>query len=255
MARVTGRLPATRWPRPKPPKDPLLHYLELHEILRTELDRADLEHLALIGPNSANLFQRHIQMFEDKGFAPRMVKAFGELDAHVWRLRFDYYPASKRWPGYGITEGIERYLKPTLAAARRMGKRLSVTEAGAMYFNEHPCTSRTMRHDAFLTMAEGIVRCINEGVAGAMVWSFTSSGRIDGQWGWIGTRDQDFERVPNLYNGFACLMRNALREDRVGLAENAKRIMPMNATLIARVFFVLITVIAPVAPRKKEKKR
>lgn len=192
---------------PKPPKDPLLHYLELHEILRSELDRAGLEHLALIGPNSANLFQRHIQMFEDKGLGPRMAKAFGELDVHVWRLRFDYYPASKRWPGYGMTEGIERYLKPTLAAARRMGKRLSVTEAGAMYFNEHPCTSRTTRHDAFLTMAEGMVRCVNEGVAGAMVWSFTSSGRIDGQWGWIGNRSRQFARVPNLFNGFACLMR------------------------------------------------
>ena len=199
---------------PKPPKDPLIHYLELHEILRAKLDRLGLERLALIGPNSANLFQRHIQMFEDQGLGPRVAKAFGELDVHVWRLRFDYYPASKRWPGYGITEGIERYLKPTLAAARRMGKRLSVTEAGAMYFNEHPCTSRTTRHDAFLTMAEGIVRCVNEGVAGAMVWSFTSSGRIDGQWGWIGTRDRGFERVPNLYNGFACLMRH----QRIGAA-------------------------------------
>lgn len=193
---------------PKPPKDPLVHYLELHESLRTELDRAGLEHLALIGPNSANLFQRHIEMFADNGLGPRMAKVFGELDVHVWRLRFDYYPASKRWPGYGMTEGVERYLKPTLAAARRIGKRLSVTEAGAMYFNECPCTSRTTRHDAFLTMAEGMVRCVNEGVAGVMVWSFTSSGRIDGQWGWIGTRDRGFERVPNLYNGFACLMRH-----------------------------------------------
>jgi hypothetical protein len=56
-------------------------------------------------------------------------------------------------------------------------------------------------------MAEQIVRAINEGVSGAMVWSYTNSGRIDGQWGWIGTQDRRFEIVPNLMNGFAVLMR------------------------------------------------
>lgn len=193
---------------PKPPKDPLLHYLELHEILRTALDKAGLKTLGLIGPNSANLFQRHLEMFEDKGLGPRLTKAFAELDVHSWRLRFDYYPPSKRWPGYGVTEGIERYLKPTLAAARRLGKGLSITEAGAMYFNGHPCSSRTTQHDAFLTMAEGVVRAVNEGITGAMIWAYTCSGKIDGQWGWIGTRERKFDPVPNLYNGFKCLMRH-----------------------------------------------
>ncbi len=191
---------------PPPPKDPLLHYLELHEILRRKLDHAGIENLSLIGPNSANMFQRHIEMFEDKGLGPRMAKAFGELDVHVWRTRFDYYPFSKRWPGYGMTEGIERYLKPTLAAARRLGRKLSITEAGSMYFNENPSSSRTTRHDAFLTTAEAIIRCLNEGVSGAMVWAFTNSGRIDGQWGFVGTRERKFERVPNIFNGYKCLM-------------------------------------------------
>ncbi|MDD5708258.1 MAG: hypothetical protein PHR35_20260, partial [Kiritimatiellae bacterium] len=190
-----------------PPKDPLLHYVELYEHLRVGLDRAGVDQVGLIGPNSANMFERHIEMFEDKGLGPRVAKAFGELDVHGWRMRFDYYPPSRRWPGFGITEGIERYLKPTLAAARRLGKRLSLTEAGAMYFNERRDTSRNTQQDSFLTVAETLVRSLNEGVAGAMVWSFNNSGRIDGQWGWVGTRARGFARVPHLFNGYTCLMK------------------------------------------------
>jgi hypothetical protein len=192
---------------PPPGREPLDYYVDLHERLRAALDRIGLQRLGLIGPNSANLFQRHIEMFEDKGLGPRVTRAFAELDCHQWRLRFDYYPPSKRWPGYTVTEGIERYLEPTLAAARRLGKPLSLTEAGAMYFNENPCTARVAQHDAFLVMAEGLVRSINAGVAGAMIWSFTSAGRTDGQWGWIGPRQAGFAPVPNLLNGFTALMR------------------------------------------------
>lgn len=188
-------------------RDPLEYYLELHEILRAELDAAGLTDLGLIGPNTANMFQRHIEMFEDKGLAARVARTFADLDCHMWRMRFDYYPPSKRWPGYPMTEGIERYLKPIVAAAGRMGKRLSLTETGAMYFNEHRCTPRMTQHDAFLTIAEEIVRAVNVGVAGAMVWSFANSGRVDGQWGWVGTRDRAFAPVPNLLNGYAVLMR------------------------------------------------
>ncbi len=199
---------------PPPGCDPLAYYLELHEMLRAELDAAGLEGIGLIGPNTANLFQRHIEMFEDKGLAPRVMRTFAELDCHLWRTRFDYYPASKRWPGYPMTEGIERYLKPTLAAAQRLGKRLSLTEMGSMYFNEDPRSSRTTEHDAFLTVAEAIVRAVNAGVAGAMVWSFTNSGRIDGQWGWVGTRARSFAPVPNLLHGYTVLMKH----QRVGAA-------------------------------------
>jgi hypothetical protein len=199
---------------PPPGRDPIEYYLELHEILRAELDAAGLTDVGLIGPNSADMFQRLIEMFEDKGLAERVARTFAELDVHQWRLRFDYYPASKRWPGYPMSEGIARYLQPTLAAARRMGKRLSLTETGAMYFNEHPCTSRNTQHDAFLAVAEGIVRSVNAGVAGAMVWAFTNSGRIDGQWGWVGTRARRFEPVPNLLNGYTVLMKH----QRVGAA-------------------------------------
>ena len=191
---------------PPPPHDALEYYLDLHEKLRLALDRAKVP-VGLIGPNTANMFQRLIELYEDRGLAPRMQKAFAELDVHMWRLRFDYYPPTRRWPGYTITEGIERYLKPTLAAAARMGKTLSLTEVGSMYFNDFPSTARNTRHDAFLVMAEEIIRAVNAGVTGAMVWAFTNSGRIDGQWGWIGNRAKKFAPVPNLLNGFATLMR------------------------------------------------
>ncbi len=188
-------------------REPLEYYLDLHERLRASLDRAGFAELGLIGPNSANMFQRHIEMFEDLGLAQRVSRVFAELDCHQWRLRFDYYPPSKRWPGYTMREGMERYLEPTLAAARRLGKLLSLTEVGAMYFNEDPRTARVTRHDAFLVMAEGAVRSINAGVAGLMIWSFTSGGQVDGQWGWVGTRAEGFAPVPNLLNGFTVLMR------------------------------------------------
>ncbi|MCF7855362.1 MAG: hypothetical protein K9N51_11240 [Candidatus Pacebacteria bacterium] len=189
-------------------QDPLRYYLEIHEILRAALDAASLNDIGLIGPNTANLFQRHIEMFEDKGLAERVKNTFTELDCHMWRMRFDYYPPSKRWPGYPMTEGIERYLKPTLAASRRLGKRLSLTETGAMYFNESPTTDRTTRHDAFLVSAEEIVRAINVGVSGALVWSFVNSGCVDGQWGWVGTRERGFAPVDNLLNGYTVLMKH-----------------------------------------------
>jgi len=57
-------------------------------------------------------------------------------------------------------------------------------------------------------MAEQIVRAVNEGIAGALIWSYTSSGRIDGQWGWLKTRAEKFSEVPNLLNGFTALMRH-----------------------------------------------
>lgn len=189
-------------------QNPLEYYLDLHERLRTALDQAGYSDIGLIGPDTANLFQRHIEMFEDKGLSSRVAHTFSELDCHLWRMRFDYYPPSKRWPGYPISEGISRYLEPTIAAAKRMGKTLSLTETGAMYFNEDPRTDRVTQHDAFLTMAEATVRSVNAGVAGVMFWAFTNSGRIDGQWGWIGTRETDFMPVPNLHNGFAVLLRH-----------------------------------------------
>jgi len=129
---------------PPPPQDPLTCYLELHECLRAAMDQSGdaVENIRLIGPDSANMFQRHIEMYEDKGLSERMQATFGELDCHIWRMRFDYYPPSKRWPGYTMSEGITRYLRPTLAASKRMGKLLSLTEAGAMYFNDDPCTAR-----------------------------------------------------------------------------------------------------------------
>ena len=188
-------------------QDPLEYYVALHEYLREAMDAAGMRDVGLIGPNSANLFQRHIEMFEDKGLAPRVMRTFAELDVHMWRMRYDYYPPSKRWPGYTLSEGIDRYLRPTLAAARRLGKTLSLTETGAMYFNENPRSSRVTQHDAFLLMAEQIVRSLNEGIAGAMVWAFTNSGHVDGRWGWIGTRDERFAPVPHLLHGFATLMR------------------------------------------------
>lgn len=188
-------------------RDPLEYYLDLHERLRQAMDRAGMTKVGLIGPDSANLFQRHIEMYEDKGLDERVGRAFAELDCHLWRTRFDYYPASKRWPGYPMTEGIERYLKPTLAAARRLGKLLSLTEVGTMYCNDHKLTARTTLHDAFLMTAESAVRSINEGVAGVMFWSYTNSGHADGQWGWIGTRESGGAPVPHLFNGFTALLR------------------------------------------------
>ncbi len=192
---------------PATERDPLQYYVHLHERLRAGMDAAGLREIGLIGPNTANLFQRHIEMLEDQGLTERVRKAFGELDAHMWRMRYDYHPPSKRWPGYTLSEGIERYLRPTLSAAKRMGMRLSLTEAGAMYFNESPATERVTQHDAVLLMIEQLVRAINEGISGAMVWSFLSAGKTDGQWGWLGSRRQGFAPVPHLYHGFSTLMR------------------------------------------------
>ncbi len=53
-------------------REPLEYYLELHEYLREAMDAAGMNAVGLIGPNSANLFQRHIEMFEDQGLAPRV---------------------------------------------------------------------------------------------------------------------------------------------------------------------------------------
>ncbi|MCC6580937.1 MAG: hypothetical protein IT440_10890 [Phycisphaeraceae bacterium] len=189
------------------PAQAVSHYVELHEICRAAMIREGMAHVGLIGPNTANMFQRMIELMEDQGLSSRVAQAFTELDGHMWRMRLDHYPPSRRWPGYTMTEGVERYLKPTLAAARRMGKTYSLTESGSMYFNDHPRTSRNTRHDCLITMAEQTIRALNEGIAGAMIWSFTNSGRIDGQWGWIGTRQQGFKPVLSLLNGFAVLMR------------------------------------------------
>ena len=192
---------------PPPGRDPLDYYVALHEMLREAMDAAGMSAVGLIGPNSANLFQRHIEMFEDHDLAPRVMRAFAELDVHMWRMRYDYYPPSKRWPGYTLSEGIERYLKPTVAGRAANGENPSLTETGAMYFNNHPQSSRVAQHDAVLLLLEQLVRALNEGIAGAMVWSFTNSGHVDGRWGWIGTRDEHFAPSPHLLHGFATMMR------------------------------------------------
>jgi hypothetical protein len=101
------------------------------------------------------------------------------------------------------------------------GKPLFLSQVGTAYYGG-PRGDRfgPSTHEAFLTEAELIVRCIGAGAAAFSRYCFLNPGDIDGVWQLIDTADGSYRRRENAFYGYANLCRY-VRPHSVALAVSA----------------------------------
>jgi hypothetical protein len=162
------------------------HYVDMYRQLRAALDRAGVarERLGLVGGDTYT----HRFLF----LPEQMVRGI-DLDAfvdaysvHFYSLRLDALP-----PGEGSwTRPIGDLMEDTARQARycrERGKRLLAAEIGTFYYGwRMNDPAGVASADATLTVAEGVVRGMNAGLAAFGFWSFMNPNDIDGWFGVVG---------------------------------------------------------------------
>jgi hypothetical protein len=162
------------------------HYVDMYRQMRLALDRAGVprERLGLVGGDTYT----HRTLFLPEQMA-RGIDLDPFVDAysiHFYSLRLDALPPSEgSW-----TSPIGDLMSLTarqVAYCRERGKRLLAAEMGTFYYGwrlNDPAGVASA--DATLTVAEGVVRGTNAGLAAFGFWSFMNPNDIDGWFGIVG---------------------------------------------------------------------
>jgi len=182
----------------------------MYRAMRLALDRAGVprERVGLVGGDTYT----HRTLFLPEQMA-RGIDLDPFVDAysiHFYSLRFDgLAPSEGSW-----TSPIGDLMSLTARQVdycRERGKRLLAAEIGTFYYGwrlNDPAGPATA--DATLTVAEGVVRGMNVGLAAFGFWSFMNPNDIDGWFGIVGLDAQKkLTRTPHPWGVYGLLSRHA----------------------------------------------
>jgi hypothetical protein len=186
------------------------HYVDMYRAMRLALDRAGVprERIGLVGGDT----YRHRTLFLPE-FAARGIDLDPFVDAysvHFYSLRFDSLPPSEGSSTSPIGDLMSLTARQ-VAYCRERGKRLLAPEIGTFYYGwrlNDPAGPATP--DATLTVAEGVVRGMNAGLAAFGFWSFMNPNDIDGWFGIVGLdAEKKLTRTPHPWGVYGLLSRHA----------------------------------------------
>ncbi len=117
---------------------------------------------------------------------------------HFYSLRFDTLPPSEGSWTRPIGDLMEPDTARQVGYCRERGKRLLAAEMGTFYYGwRMNDPAGVASADATLTVAEGIVRALNVGLAAFGFWSFMNPNDIDGWFGIVGLDERKkLKRMP-----------------------------------------------------------
>lgn len=201
---------------PEDGPDVYRHYVDMYRQMRLALDRAGVprERLGLVGGDTYT----HRVLFLPEQMA-RGIDLDPFVDAysiHFYSLRFDTLPPSEgSW-----TSPIGDLMSLTgrqVDYCRERGKRLLAAEMGTFYYGwRMNDPAGVASPDATLTVAEGVVRGMNVGLAAFGFWSFMNPNDIDGWFGVVGLDERKkLKRMPHPWGIYGLLSRHARPGSRV----------------------------------------
>ena len=162
------------------------HYVDMYRQLRAALDRAGVprERVGLVGGDTYT--HRFLFLPEQMARGIDLDPFVDAYSIHFYSLRFDSLP-----PGEGSwTRPIGDLMEDTarqVRYCRERKKRLIAAEMGTFYYGwRMNDPAGVASADATLTVAEGVVRGMNAGLAGFGFWSFMNPNDIDGWFGIVG---------------------------------------------------------------------
>jgi hypothetical protein len=189
--------------------DVFRHYVDLYREMRRALDDAGLGEIGLIGIDKDLPFDFPVFEYISRGIdIDPFVAAYS---IHSYRGRFDY-DGENPWARDTdpLRTLVDRWTRRLVEYAEGRGKYLLALEVGVFQYGArtgNPAGPATA--EGTLLTAETILRMINAGVRGALVWALTNPNTIDGHWRLIDVRNRRVERAPHPYSTYGMLMRYA----------------------------------------------
>jgi len=189
--------------------DVFRHYVELYAEMRCALDEAGLSQIGLIGIDKDLPFDFPVFEYMSRGID--IDPYIAAYSIHSYRGRFDYDGENAIAPDTDpLRTLVDRWVRRLVRYAEERSKYLLALEVGVFQYGAragNPAGPATP--EGTLLTAETIVRMINVGVRGALVWTLTNPNDIDGWWRLIGVSDGRVERAPHPYSTYGMLMRYA----------------------------------------------
>jgi|GEM_PF-3258875 len=203
------------WDMPPDGPDTFAHYVEMYREMRNALDAADVPRTR-IGLVGLDLTFFYVNRQIDALINHERIDPF--LDAysiHFYQLCFDHesyvvkhLPHTKEeekekgfWGPMGWLIDHEARRLADYCAMRR--KPLFSPEIGTFYYGWRNNPTGAASYPALLTVAEGIVRCLNVGIGSFGFWSLLNPNTIDGHWRTLGVKGGkvSYEKIPALVRG------------------------------------------------------
>lgn len=193
------------------------HYVDMYKEMRTALDAIGLteDKMGLVGIDKDMPFDFPIFEYMARGIDINPYVA--NYSIHSYRSRFDHAPESADCPGSDpLNTLVDKWIKRIVDYTHARGKYLLACEVGAFYYGQRtgdeagPATP-----EGTLLTIETIIRMINVGVRGALIWSPMNPNDIDGWWRMFDVKDGKVSHELHSYPAYAILMRAAQKDSNV----------------------------------------
>ena len=206
------------------------HYVDMYAEMRQALDAVGLSRdiVGLVGVDKD--LPLDWPSFE---YLARGIDIDPYVDAyafHSYRHRFDWSMESPACPDSDpLATLADRWIKRLASQLGRCGKPLVAAEIGTFHYGwrlgdpNGPATP-----EACILTAEAIIRMLNAGAAGAMVWSLINPDNIDGAWSML--RVEDALVLPSKHTAatYGMLMRHVPRGSKIHRLVPAVREYPQH---------------------------
>jgi hypothetical protein len=184
----------------------MAHYVDMYRNMRSALDEAGIsrERIGLVGIDNVDYdyFKRALDLLEAGVDLDPYVDAYS---IHYYTLRFDYL--QKGTPNSLIMDQLTAQLADY---AHKRNKPLYSGEIGTFHYGKHdgdPAGAASC--DACLTVAEGVIRGMNQGVGAFAFWCLMNPNTVDGWWSIFQVKEGHLLRSMYPYHIYGLLTRYA----------------------------------------------
>jgi hypothetical protein len=195
--------------------DVFKHYVEMYSELRLALNEVGLQQIGLIGIDKDLPFD--FPVFEYLARGIDIDPSVAAYSIHSYRGRFDYAPETAIEPDSDpLRTLVDKFVKRIVNYCESRGKPLLALEVGSFYYgqrNGDPSGPASL--EGTLLTAETILRMINVGIRGALIWSPMNPNDIDGWWRMFDVQNHQVIREAHTYPTFYLLMKYARRGSQV----------------------------------------
>jgi hypothetical protein len=191
--------------------DFFVHYVDLYREMRIALDKIGLtkNKIGLVGIDKDMPFEFPVFEYLSRGID---IDPYVENYAiHSYRSRFDHAPESADCPDSDpLSTLVDKWIKRIVDYTHSRGKYLLACEVGAFYYGQRlGDEAGSASPEGTLLTIETIIRMINVGVRGALIWSPMNPNDIDGWWRLFDVKNKEVIREPHTYPSYAILMKAA----------------------------------------------
>lgn len=195
--------------------DVLVHYADMYKAIRQALDAAGIarERLGLIGMDNTQ--------YELSGKLAELLAKGLDIDPyvdaytiHYYFLKFDYLwdtvPAYRSIHCTPLSLAMEIDTKRLAKYCHTRNKPLFAAEIGTFYYgSREQDPAGTASCDSCLTVAEGVIRGLNQGIGAFAFWSLMNSNVVDGWWKVLDVQDGRLSKSTFPYHVYGLLSRFA----------------------------------------------